>query len=277
MKKQIERWVVSALFISAIMLLFTQCEQSDSVTPDRLQASLFSLENGSATSVDRCNYLVNTYPEETLANLEKEALLFMREEEKLARDVYLGLYHQWGSKIFNNIAQAEQRHMEAVGCLLVRYDLDDPAADKDAGVFVNTELQGLYTDLMEKGRESLEDALAVGALIEEVDIEDLESLLGNPEIDNQDVRAVLENLNRGSRNHLRVFTKNLANSGITYTSQVLSAEQFQAIITSPQERGPAMNGTCTGQQAHKGKGKGANGQDRNPSGNCDGSGAGRGQ
>lgn len=272
MKKQIGRWVIAGLLISSVILLFTQCEQPDSAAPDRLQASFLNLESAPASSVDMCHYLVTTYPEESLTDSEKEALLFMREEEKLARDVYLELYGLWGSKVFNNISQSEQRHMDAVRCLLERYGLDDPAADKDAGVFVNTELQGLYDDLMQKGKESPEDALIVGALIEEVDIEDLESLLDNQEMDNQDLRAVFKNLNLGSRNHLRAFTKNLTNLGITYTPQVLSAERFEAIITSPQERGSAMGGTCTGQQKQRNKGKGANSQGKNRSGNCDGSG-----
>lgn len=38
---------------------------------------------------------------------EIEGLLFMREEEKLAHDVYLALYAKWGLPIFQNIAQSE--------------------------------------------------------------------------------------------------------------------------------------------------------------------------
>ena len=42
----------------------------------------------------------------------------MREEEKLARDVYLTLYDIWGTPAFNNIASSEQTHMDAVLMLI---------------------------------------------------------------------------------------------------------------------------------------------------------------
>ncbi|MDD4887687.1 MAG: DUF2202 domain-containing protein, partial [Thiomonas sp.] len=38
---------------------------------------------------------------------ERADLLLMREEEKIARDVYLRLYEQWGIRPFDNIAGAE--------------------------------------------------------------------------------------------------------------------------------------------------------------------------
>ena len=61
-------------------------------------------------------------------NAEEEAgLLFMREEEKLARDVYLELFDEWGLRVFENIAESEQKHMDAVLYLLGKYGLEDPA------------------------------------------------------------------------------------------------------------------------------------------------------
>ncbi len=64
-----------------------------------------------------------------LTAAEEEGLLFMREEEKLARDVYLVLFDKWGLRVFENIAESEQRHMDAVLYLLGKYGLDDPARD----------------------------------------------------------------------------------------------------------------------------------------------------
>ena len=44
----------------------------------------------------------------TLPDSETVTLKFMREEEKLARDVYLYLFDVWGQWIFENIAASEQ-------------------------------------------------------------------------------------------------------------------------------------------------------------------------
>jgi len=74
-----------------------------------------------------------------LTEVEADGLSFMR-EEKLARDVYLMLYEQWGIQIFNNIARAEETHKIAVADLLDRYGLPGPAAETAVGVFTNPEL-----------------------------------------------------------------------------------------------------------------------------------------
>ena len=70
-----------------------------------------------------------------LTDSEKYWLTYMREEEKLARDVYIFLYDKWGSQIFNNISVSEQTHMDAIKTLLDRYGIPDPVADKGPGVF----------------------------------------------------------------------------------------------------------------------------------------------
>ena len=80
-------------------------------------------------------------PTGELTDYEIEALLFMREEEKLARDVYLAMYEVWGTPIFSNIAGSEQAHMDAVAYLLEAYGLEDPVAGNPNGIFENDELQ----------------------------------------------------------------------------------------------------------------------------------------
>ena len=66
---------------------------------------------------------IQTLPVQELSADEKKGLLLMREEEKLARDVYMALYKQWRLPIFSNIAASEQRHMDAIRTLLDRYGL----------------------------------------------------------------------------------------------------------------------------------------------------------
>ena len=111
----------------------------------------------------------------SLIEKEKEALLFMREEEKLARDVYSELATAWDLGVFWNIAESEQQHMDAVLDLLEKYGIEDPALGP--GEFYNEDLQGLYEELMAKGGLSLIDALEVGVIIEVTDIEDIEYYL----------------------------------------------------------------------------------------------------
>jgi hypothetical protein len=139
----------------------------------------------------------------TLTEAETTDLLFMREEEKLARDVYIVLYEKWESVVFKNISASEQRHMDALKKLIVKYGLQD-SASPEPGVFNDQELQALYNALVSRGEQSLPDAFEVGKLIEETDIEDLQNALaGTVKID---LQMVYGNLLRGSENHLRAFT-----------------------------------------------------------------------
>ncbi len=141
----------------------------------------------------------------SLSEKEKEALLFMREEEKLARDVYLALEEKWGLAVFSNIAESEQQHMDKVLYLLGKYGLRDPALGP--GYFTDEVLQDLYDELMAKGDLSLIDALEVGVIIEVTDIEDIENYLKL--IDNNDIIQVFTNLLNGSENHLAAFNSHL--------------------------------------------------------------------
>ncbi|MHC1782188.1 MAG: DUF2202 domain-containing protein [Anaerolineaceae bacterium] len=166
---------------------------------------------------------------------ESEALSYMREEEKLAHDVYAVLYSQWGLPIFQNISESEQTHSDAVKTLLDRYGLSDPAKN-EAGVYSNSDLQSLYNDLVARGGLSQTDALNVGAAIEEIDILDLEQRLA--QTDNADIQQTLTNLLNGSYNHLRSFTSMLeSRSGEVYQPQYLTPEAYQTIISSSQSRG----------------------------------------
>lgn len=178
---------------------------------------------------------INTLPREPLQAAEISSLLFMREEEKLARDVYIALYAQWKVPVFNHISGSEQSHMDAVLLLLNKYNLADPAANQPAGVFTNPGLQALYTQLVAEGSAGMASAYRVGATIEDLDLYDLKNAWLNA--DNQDIRLVYDNLSRGSRNHLRSFYAGILSTGGTYTPQYISLAEFEAIVNSPMETG----------------------------------------
>ncbi len=218
--------LVMMLIFSA--LIFAQC--SDDANP----AAPVATESQSNSADFAAS--IEDYPMEDVSESEAEGLAFMREEEKLARDVYITLYEQWGMRVFTNISRSEQMHTDAVAALLERYNLQDPVATDSIGVFTNTDLKALYDQLIEMGNASLIDALKVGAAIEEIDILDLQKQLDDV-VDNQDIAYIYENLMRGSRNHLRAFTRNLENQGVDYAPQYLDQETYDAIVNSPMERG----------------------------------------
>ncbi len=167
-------------------------------------------------------------PVPALTEAEVADLLLMREEEKLARDVYLTMFDEYDLRIFTNISKAEQQHMDAVLGLLNTYGLADPAQNK-IGVFTNTELQELYDTLVATGLQSKLDALRVGALIEEVDIEDLVNALERT--DQADIQIIYGNLLAGSKNHLRAFVWNIENlTGETYVAQQITQEEVDKIL-----------------------------------------------
>lgn len=140
------------------------------------------------------------------ADATEEQLVYLIEEEKLAHDVYSAMFDLWGSRVFGNILQSEATHQSQVLTVMETRDIDDPRSAK-AGVFVNADLQSLYNELIAKGSMSAVDAYEVGVAIEELDIDDITKMLATAK--DADVIAMMENLRKGSENHLRAFNNQL--------------------------------------------------------------------
>lgn len=149
---------------------------------------------------------VNTTLSSTLDDAAKAELRYMWEEEKMARDLYTALYAEWNVQIFDNIAASEQKHMDSVEAVMVRYGVSMEGLSDTVGVFQDTNLQTLYTSLYEQGMTSQDDAYAVGVTVEETDIADLEALLES-DIIPANAETVLEKLLEASQNHLNAFRK----------------------------------------------------------------------
>lgn len=170
----------------------------------------------------------------TLTPEEIDSLAYMREEEKLAMDVYNALYATWGTPVFDSIALSEAAHTTAVLTLINQYSLPDPAATNPPGVYLDASLQTLHDQLVAQGMSSEVEALRVGALIEETDIKDIRERMALT--DEAPILKVYDNLLCGSRNHLRSFDKNLQMRGVDYTPVVISEAEWDAIASSPMER-----------------------------------------
>lgn len=150
-------------------------------------------------------------PSRPLSTADAQSLRYMREEEKLAGDVYAALSETWNLRVFSTIARSEDKHTESIRSLLEIYAVADPAAGKAAGEFASDELQELYNDLMAQGGTSQLDAVKVGIAIEERDIADLKARIAAT--DREDLASVYGNLLRGSENHLRAFNRQLDRLG----------------------------------------------------------------
>lgn len=149
-------------------------------------------------------YAKTTTSSVVLSDTQKAALLFMYQEEKVARDVYITLGTKYPTEsTFSNIALSEQTHMDSVESLCKKYNVDISKINETViGVFILPELQSLYNTLITQGSLSLVEGLNVGVAIEEKDITDIVTYeQGMP----ADVVKVFENLRSGSYNHLRAF------------------------------------------------------------------------
>jgi len=227
-KMMISKWMMIAL-LPITTLILSQCSSSTDPFTDNSNTPVIN-EVSDAPTLDE----IDTG---TLNDAEKEGLVYMREEEKLARDVYLTLYNKWGMQIFTNISRSEQTHTDAIKALLIRYQVTDPVQEDVVGTFTNEKLQELYNALIEMGNVSLIEALKVGAAIEEIDILDLQNEIALVE-ENDDIITVYESLMQGSRNHLRAFVGTLAQQGVTYAPQYLDETTFESIVSTAMETGP---------------------------------------
>ncbi|WP_371193255.1 DUF2202 domain-containing protein [Glaciecola sp. SC05] len=224
--------LISFSIILLTIFILSACGGSSNDTPPLLDVDL---EGSTAFNPNTLLNNLSTIPLSDLSAAEKESLVFMREEEKLARDVYTVMYNKYRTKIFTNIAASEQTHTDAVLALIQRYDLVDPMETDVFGGFMNSELQLIYDTLVTSGSISQLEALYVGATVEELDIYDLQYQKDSV-VDNADIIYVYDNLLKGSRNHLRSFDKQIKNSGGTYTPVYISQDLYDSIVNSAIER-----------------------------------------
>ncbi|WP_456472810.1 DUF2202 domain-containing protein [Methanocaldococcus sp.] len=223
--------LVLFLFLS-IIVVFSGCVK---VVNNQSTNKNIAHSNNGAINDSLLYKEIMSIPKGNLTEEEKRGLIMMREEEKLARDVYKALYDKWKLPIFANIERAEQTHINAVLILMKKYGIPDVEKEDVYGKFALKEYQDLYNKLVSEGNKSIIDALKVGCLIEDMDIKDLQTWINKT--NKSDIKLVYENLMKGSRNHMRAFYKQLKKYGGTYEPQYISEKEFNEIISTPIERG----------------------------------------
>lgn len=187
------KYLFGSFLLIAFLLLACQNENPVTTTETGLNLKTLSLEAD-----------VTPYQ---LTEDEKDGLIHMRLEEKVARDVYIFFGNLYNHQVFLNIRPSEQRHMDAMKKLLTKYDVEDPVIVDDPGVFSDPAFQTLYDQYILQGQASLNEAFLAGKAIEELDIVDLEFQLTF--VDNPDIIKVYTNLLAASESHLTAFLKNI--------------------------------------------------------------------
>jgi hypothetical protein len=254
--------VVISFFLFASIAVASSCQKDAMSSENPQYASILSVSGDGTTSVIEANLKSALIETSDLTDSELASLLKMKEEEKLARDVYAVLAKKWGSQVFTNISAAENNHLNAIVLLLTSYGSTETSIG-EAGVFADAAVQTLYNDLVTKASVSVTEAYKTGALIEEMDIKDLNEALSTTT--NENVVLVFENLLKGSRNHLRAFNRQLTTLGIVYTPIYISQTDYTQIVSSSMEKGKQYR---MNQGNGMGKGKGGKGQGNKGNGTC---------
>jgi len=246
----IAKRTMNVSLVASLLIGFNSCENFDSPGSQVAYTQVLDVSSDGTSSVLESELKSVLYDAPVLETSDEDLLLYMKDEEKLAHDVYVALNEKWNLTIFANIQNAEQKHLDAILYLIQNYTTTDGTIGAQ-GEFDNPDFTTLYQQLVERGSQSITEALTVGALIEELDINDLTQYL--TQTTNENMILVFENLLKGSRNHLRAFNNQLVILGVTYQPQYLDQTTFDEIINSSFEKG---NRYAKRNRGQKGKGNG---------------------
>ena len=189
----------------------------------------------------------------TLDFNEVTHVVFLREEEKLERDVFTILSSMYPeSPIFGHIDDIEQGHTDVMKYLLDRFGIEDPNNNDNLGVFTGKAYGKYFTEsyryLVGMGSLSELDALYVSAYIEELDLLDIMQcpqtiIESNNRIEktdqcgmvytrNAEIRNIYHALIEGSKDDLRAYVgaiEAVIGNG-AYRAQVLTQAQVDEIL-----------------------------------------------
>lgn len=176
-----------------------------------------------------CKLQIDQLPMIPMTETEINSVVYQRENQKFARDLYLKFNDSWDLAAFENMAESEQSHMDALLLLIEQYKLTDPVGNNEIGIFTDPELQIRFVDALEAGMTGEVDALWMAAMVQEREIVDLGAALQSF-VENDHLQLIYSNLLTASEAHLRVFVQYLKLRDVEYEPQILSVEAFAAII-----------------------------------------------
>jgi hypothetical protein len=142
-----------------------------------------------------------------LKDAEIADILFLREEEQLAHDLYARWAGMYPVPVFSNIAASEITHYNEVQLLIDRYGLVDHRIGNASAGYTDPVIQSLYTTLAAQGDASRTGAFEASLAVEVRDIADLDKALANTT--RADITQVYSSLRRGSENHKSAFLRQL--------------------------------------------------------------------
>lgn len=215
-----------------IMITMTQCSSDDAFFSDSITMLEVDGEQGfSRIHLSYADIIIHNLPAQILSDKEIKGLQYLREAEKLASDFYDVMSDQWNDPILNNLGSAESTHFGSFIFLLHKYDLEDPTAFNNTGIYMNTSIQVFYNSLIARGNMSMLDAYTASGRLGESEIVLLRDQLDRI-VNNEDMRILYRSLITAARNHLRVIAAQHARLGTPYQPVILSQVDYFEIINS---------------------------------------------
>ncbi|NTV17903.1 MAG: DUF2202 domain-containing protein [Bacteroidales bacterium] len=267
--------IKTLLAICAISLSLASCtKETNPNTPELLVSAtpsdIIEVKSDGATTFALAGVTPAFDSTADLTADEIEFIYAVREDEKVARDLYFSFFGTFGLKPFENIGKAEDNHIKATEKLFDYYEIDYPALSEN-GKFENAIRQKLFDSLLLKGTPELE-AFKVMAMLEESNIVEYGEVLKT--IANPNIKIVIENLARASANHFKAAIRQITALGGTYTPALMTQEQYKAVIAIGFEKGKRYMYKNNGSTTNSGNKLGGNGQKKgsvNRQGNCNSS------
>jgi len=142
-----------------------------------------------------------------LSDQEGADILFMREEEQMAHDLYSRWAGMYPLPVFSNIRDSETVHIYEVQLLMDRYDVPSERIGNASSGYYNPVIQSWYEAFSSQSDTSQTDALEAGVTIGQEDIADLDAAIGHTS--RPDILQVWNNLRQGSMKHESAFLQAL--------------------------------------------------------------------
>ncbi|MEN6611781.1 MAG: DUF2202 domain-containing protein [Methanoregulaceae archaeon] len=192
--------------------------------------------NTTSVNTTSVNAAFLSIPASPLNASELNDVIYLQEAEKAERDLFQTFSTRYNSiTIFSSMATNAAAFMKADDIILSRYNISNPE-EAQVGVFANQKLQHMYDAATNEGSFTLENALQASAMSEDMHIADLSGAISRT--DNQDLAYMYGKELSLSRNDLRLIVGQIQGFGGNYTPVYITADSYNAIISSPIESLP---------------------------------------